>query len=116
MNGFPVVEKLKPLIGQSLSAVNCNANQIIFEFDKAEITCEQGFLFIDRLGAVIEIGIPFDASDLLDLIHLKVKSVAVGEGKICLNILFENEEMAAFVENESYETFTIFCGEQKYIV
>jgi len=116
MNGFPNIEKLQPLIGQRLNAVNCNDYQIIFEFDTVSITCEKGFSLIDKLGAVIEIDIPLMSSDLLDLIHLKVMSVTVCEAKKCLNILFENDEMVSFVENDSYETFTICCGEQKYIV
>lgn len=115
MYGFPNINELKPLIGQTLVQISCTANQVIFEFDgKTRITCEKNFRLSEKAGKIIDIGIPLDNLYLLQLLDNKIEAV-VGENKDCIVLRFSNGDKISLID-DCYESFKLTIGNKEYLV
>jgi hypothetical protein len=115
MYGFQNINEIKRLIGQNLIEICCNANQIVFEFDKDRITCEKGFKLTEKSGKNFDVGIPLNVLELLALIESKVETV-VADGMKCIILKFSNGNMITFVDDDCYESYTFNIGLKNIVI
>ena len=115
MYGFPEINELRPLIGQTLVQISCTSNQIIFEFEeKARITCEKGIKLSKKNGKTVEVEIPLNELDLLTLLDSKIEAL-VGENKDCLVLRFSTGDKVTLFDDD-FEAFKLNTGKKEFLV
>lgn len=117
MLGFPNQKEVSLIIGNKLTMVCCNANQVYLHFDSdISISIELHPFKIKTDNEIIETNIPLDNLAIFDFLEIKVIDIKVNASNSIFEIVFENNKTIILSDDVHYESHVIKIGSKEFIV